>query len=96
MAGAGDDLLLSVANVARLLSVTESTVRVWIKEGTCEPGARFWRLRRRGICFVADHQSRAGRGGCRLKSLRSWRWTQTAGRSWESALDAHALAPPDG
>jgi hypothetical protein len=21
---------------------------------------------------------------------------QTAGRSWESALDAHALAPPDG
>jgi excisionase family DNA binding protein len=33
MAGAGDDPLLSVAEVAWLLSVTEPTVRVWIKEG---------------------------------------------------------------
>jgi excisionase family DNA binding protein len=48
MAGAADDRLLSVADVARLLSVTEPTVRVWIKEGKLRAqraGARFWRIR---------------------------------------------------
>lgn len=44
----GDDRLLSVAEVARLLSVTEPTVREWIKEGKLpahRAGARFWRIR---------------------------------------------------
>jgi excisionase family DNA binding protein len=48
MAGAVDDRLLSVADVARLLSVTEPTVRAWIKEGKLRAqraGARFWRIR---------------------------------------------------
>jgi excisionase family DNA binding protein len=43
-----EDRLLSVAEVARLLSVTEPTVREWIKEGKLQAhraGARFWRIR---------------------------------------------------
>ena len=48
MAGGADDRLLSVADVARLLGVTEPTVRVWIKGGKLRAqraGARFWRIR---------------------------------------------------
>jgi excisionase family DNA binding protein len=48
VAGPADDRLLSVADVARLLSVTEPTVRVWIKDGKLRAqraGARFWRIR---------------------------------------------------
>ena len=40
--------MLSVADVAKLLSVTEPTVREWIKEGKLKAhraGARFWRIR---------------------------------------------------
>lgn len=47
MADSGDRLL-SVAEVATLLSVTEPTVREWIKEGKLQAhraGARFWRIR---------------------------------------------------
>jgi excisionase family DNA binding protein len=43
-----EDRLLSVADVAKLLSVTEPTVREWIKEGKLKAhraGARFWRIR---------------------------------------------------
>lgn len=43
-----EDRLLSVADVARLLSVTEPTVREWIKEGKLRAhraGARLWRIR---------------------------------------------------
>jgi excisionase family DNA binding protein len=42
------DRLLSVAEVATLLSVTDPTVREWIKEGKLQAhraGARFWRIR---------------------------------------------------
>ena len=42
-----DDRLLSVADVAQLLSVTEPTVREWIKDGKLKAhraGARFWRI----------------------------------------------------
>jgi|SRR5271165_4123842 len=48
MDGGADDGLLSVADVARLLSVTEPTVRIWIKDGKLRAqraGARFWRIR---------------------------------------------------
>jgi excisionase family DNA binding protein len=43
-----EDRLLSVAEVSKLLSVTEPTVREWIKEGKLKAhraGARFWRIR---------------------------------------------------
>jgi excisionase family DNA binding protein len=43
-----EDRLLSVGDVARLLSVTEPTIREWIKEGKLtahRAGARFWRIR---------------------------------------------------
>jgi excisionase family DNA binding protein len=59
MAGAGDDLLLSVAEVAWLLSVTEPTVRVWIKEGKLRAqraGARFWRIRQSEVDRMLSEQ----------------------------------------
>ena len=59
MAGAGDDPLLSVADVARLLSVTEPTVRVWIKEGKLRArraGARFWRIRQSEVDRMLSEQ----------------------------------------
>jgi excisionase family DNA binding protein len=59
VAGAADDRLLSVADVARLLSVTEPTVRVWIKEGKLRPqraGARFWRIRQSEVDRMLSEQ----------------------------------------
>jgi len=61
MSGAGDDRLLSVADVARLLSVTEPTVRVWIKEGNLRAqraGARFWRIRQSEVDRMLSEQVR--------------------------------------
>jgi excisionase family DNA binding protein len=60
MAGAVDDRLLSVADVARLLSVTEPTVRVWIKEGKLRAqraGARFWRIRQSEVDRMLSEQA---------------------------------------
>jgi excisionase family DNA binding protein len=61
-----DDRLLSVADVARLLSVTEPTVRIWIKQGKLQAqraGARFWRIRQsdvdRMLSAHARHQPSA-------------------------------------
>lgn len=59
MAGAADDRLLSVADIARLLSVTEPTVRVWIKEGKLRAqraGARFWRIRQSEVDRMLSEQ----------------------------------------
>lgn len=63
MSGAADDRLLSVADVARLLSVTEPTVRTWIKEGKLRAqraGARFWRIRQSEVDRMLSEQA-----GCR-------------------------------
>jgi excisionase family DNA binding protein len=60
VAGAADDQLLSVADVARLLSVTEPTVRVWIKEGKLRAqraGARFWRIRQSELDRMLSEQA---------------------------------------
>jgi excisionase family DNA binding protein len=60
VAGAADDRLLSVADVARLLSVTEPTVRVWIKEGKLRAqraGARFWRIRQSEVDRMLTKQA---------------------------------------
>jgi excisionase family DNA binding protein len=60
MADAADDRLLSVADVARLLSVTEPTVRVWIKEGKLRAqraGARFWRIRQAEVDRMLSEQA---------------------------------------
>lgn len=60
MADAVDDRLLSVADVARLLSVTEPTVRVWIKEGKLRAqraGARFWRIRQSEVDRMLSEQA---------------------------------------
>lgn len=48
-----------VADVARLLSVTEPTVRVWIKEGKLQAqraGARFWRIRQSEVDRMLSEQ----------------------------------------
>jgi excisionase family DNA binding protein len=55
-----DDRLLSVAEVAKLLSVTEPTVREWIKEGKLKAhraGARFWRIRHSEVDRMLSQQS---------------------------------------
>jgi excisionase family DNA binding protein len=59
VAGAADDRLLSVADVARLLSVTEPTVRMWIKERKLRAqraGARFWRIRQSEVDRMLSEQ----------------------------------------
>ena len=70
MSDAADDRLLSVADVARLLSVTEPTIRVWIKDGKLRAqraGARFWRIRQsevdRMLSEQAGSQSSPSSGG---------------------------------
>jgi excisionase family DNA binding protein len=63
MPDAGDDRLLSVADVARLLSITEPTIRVWIKDGKLpaqRAGARFWRIRQSEVDRMLSEQA-AGR-----------------------------------
>lgn len=60
MADGADDRLLSVADVARLLSVTEPTVRVWIKERKLRAqraGARFWRIRQSEVDRMLSEQA---------------------------------------
>jgi excisionase family DNA binding protein len=55
-----DDRLLSVADVAKLLSVTEPTVREWIKEGKLKAhraGARFWRIRQSEVDRMLGQQA---------------------------------------
>ena len=52
--------LLSVADVARLLSVTEPTVREWIKDGKLQAhraGARFWRIRKSEVDRMLSEQA---------------------------------------
>jgi excisionase family DNA binding protein len=55
----GDDRLLSVADVAQLLSVSEPTVREWIKDGKLRAhraGARFWRIRQSEVDRMLGQQ----------------------------------------
>jgi excisionase family DNA binding protein len=55
-----EDRLLSVADVSRLLSVTEPTVREWIKDGKLKAhraGARFWRIRQSEVDRMLSEQS---------------------------------------
>ncbi len=55
-----EDRLLSVAEVSRLLSVTEPTVREWIKEGKLQAhraGARFWRIRQSEVDRMLGEQA---------------------------------------
>lgn len=73
-----DERLLSVADVARLLSVTEPTVRVWIKEGKLgaqRVGARFWRIRQsevdRMLSAQADSRPSPGGGGHPATALQA-------------------------
>jgi excisionase family DNA binding protein len=52
--------LLSVAEVARVLSVTEPTVREWIKSGKLHAhraGARFWRIRQSEVDRMLSEQA---------------------------------------
>jgi excisionase family DNA binding protein len=54
-----EDRLLSVAEVSKLLSVTEPTVREWIKEGKLKAhraGARFWRIRQSEVDRMLSQQ----------------------------------------
>jgi excisionase family DNA binding protein len=54
------DPLLSVADVAQLLSVTEPTVREWIKDGKLRAnraGARFWRIRQSEVDRMLGEQA---------------------------------------
>ncbi len=56
----GEDRLLSVAEVSRLLSVTEPTVREWIKDGKLKAhraGARFWRIRQSEVDRMLSEQA---------------------------------------
>ena len=55
-----EDRLFSVADVAKLLSVTEPTVREWIKEGKLQAhraGARFWRIRQSEVNRMLAEQA---------------------------------------
>ncbi len=55
-----DDPLLSVADVARLLSITQPTVREWIKDGKLRAhraGARFWRIRKSEVDRMLSEQA---------------------------------------
>ena len=55
-----EDRLLSVAEVSRLLSVTEPTVREWIKDGKLKAhraGARFWRIRQSEVDRMLSEQT---------------------------------------
>jgi excisionase family DNA binding protein len=55
-----DDPLLSVADVSKLLSVTEPTIREWIKEGKLKAhraGARFWRIRQSEVDRMLGEQA---------------------------------------
>jgi excisionase family DNA binding protein len=54
-----EDRLLSVAEVSKLLSVTEPTIREWIKDGKLQAhraGARFWRIRQSEVDRMLSEQ----------------------------------------
>ena len=54
-----EDRLLTVADVSRQLSITEPTVRLWIKEGKIKAhraGARFWRIRQSEVDRMLSEQ----------------------------------------
>jgi excisionase family DNA binding protein len=54
-----DDRLLTVSDVARLLSVSEPTVREWIKHDKLKAhraGARFWRIRQTEVDRMLSDQ----------------------------------------
>jgi excisionase family DNA binding protein len=60
MMAESEDRLLSVGDVAKLLSVTEPTVRQWIKEGKLKAhraGARFWRIRQSEVDRMLAEQA---------------------------------------
>jgi excisionase family DNA binding protein len=71
MMAENEDRLLSVADVSRLLSVTEPTVREWIKDGKLKAhraGARFWRIRQSEVDRMLSLQASprpASPGGAR-------------------------------
>jgi excisionase family DNA binding protein len=55
-----EDRLLSVAEVSQLLSVTEPTIREWIKDGKLRAhraGARFWRIRQSEVDRMLAQQA---------------------------------------
>ena len=55
-----EDRLLSVADVSEQLSITEPTVRLWIKEGKIKAhraGARFWRIRQSEVDRMLAEQA---------------------------------------
>lgn len=55
-----EDRLLSVADVARLLSITEPTIREWIKDGKLQAhraGGRFWRIRQSEVDRMLSEQA---------------------------------------
>lgn len=59
MTADSEDRLLSVADVSRQLSVTEPTVREWIKDGKLKAhraGARFWRIRQSEVDRMLGRQ----------------------------------------
>ncbi|MFZ1996539.1 MAG: helix-turn-helix domain-containing protein [Solirubrobacteraceae bacterium] len=74
-----EDRLLSVAEVAKLLSVTEPTIREWIKDGKLQAhraGARFWRIRQSEVNRMLSGPASSGSpapGGSRLRAGREAR-----------------------
>ena len=55
-----EDRLMSVADVAKLLGVTEPTIREWIKDGKLKAhraGARFWRIRQSEVDRMLGEQA---------------------------------------
>ena len=55
-----EDRLMSVADVAKLLGVTEPTIREWIKDGKLKAhraGARFWRIRKSEVDRMLGEQA---------------------------------------
>jgi excisionase family DNA binding protein len=60
MMAESEDRLLSVADVSKQLSITEPTVRLWIKEGKIKAhraGARFWRIRQSEVDRMLSEQA---------------------------------------
>ena len=91
-----EDRLLSVADVSKLLSVTEPTVREWIKEGklkAARAGARFWRIRQSEVDRMLSEQAST------MPSPQSGRRRPTAAdqaRDLLSSLITNTERPSDG
>jgi excisionase family DNA binding protein len=90
-----EDRLLSVAQVAATLSVTEQTVRMWIRDGKLQAqraGGRFWRIRQSEVDRMlsgADRPAQAQAGGTRPLSGQQ-------ARNLISSLVIGAKEPDDG